>query len=222
MAGLWRREALKLIGGAAPLAFAFDVAPAEAQAAAEKAARAVAASAAGQPYRPRFFTAEEWQTVRILCDMILPRDERSPGAAEVGVPEFIDFIVTDPMEDDRGRERRQTAMRGGLAFIDLRCEGRFGRPFRACGDAERRALLDEIAYWKGGDDAEDEAQGPATLELRLRHGEAFFHSFRDLVAAGFWSSPAGVQDIGYVGNTFVARWSGPPAEVLRRLGLPEE
>ena len=103
MAGIGRRAALKLLGGVAPLAFAFDVSPAQAQAAGDKASRAVKAAAAGLPYRPKFFTSGEWETVRVLSDMILPRDERSASASEAGVPEFIDFLMTDPMDDDRGR-----------------------------------------------------------------------------------------------------------------------
>lgn len=219
MAGIPRRSALRLIGGAAPLAFAFDVAPAQAQAAAGKAAQAVKAAASGQPYKPRFFTAHEWETVRILSDTILPADERSPGATAAGVPEFVDFIMTDPMEDDRGRERRQTAMRGGLAWIDRRCRQRFTRSFRECTEGERGAVLDEIAY--AGPEAAPRDE-PADLQVRLRHGEAFFHSFRDLVAAGFWSSPIGVKDLGYAGNKFDPKWTSPPKEVLRRLGLSEE
>lgn len=218
MSGIGRRSALKLLGGA-PLAFSFDVAPAQAQAASAKAGAAVKAAAAGSPYAPKFFSAHEWRTVRLLGDMILPRDERSGSASDAGVPEFIDFLMTDPMEDDRGRERRQTAMRGGLAWIGAECRRRFGKDFVECSDAERRTLLDEIAYARPEEEPRDE---PHDLQLRLRPGKAFFGSFRDLVAAGFWSSKMGVADLGYVGNTFVASWSGPPKEVLRKLGLPEE
>ena len=32
----------------------------------------------------------------------------------------------------------------------------------------------------------------------------------------------GVEDLGYVGNTFVAEWKGAPPEVLARLGLPPQ
>ena len=110
-------------------------------------------------------------------------------------------------------------MRGGLAWIDAQCRRRFAKPFRECADGDRRALLDEIAYWKPQDEPLDE---PLDLQVRLRHGPAFFHSFRDLVASGFWSSKIGVQDLGYVGNRFVGKWTGPPKDVLRKLGLPEE
>jgi hypothetical protein len=215
-----RRAALRLIG-AAPLGVGFGLTAAEALLAGEHAAKALRAAARGQAYKPRFFTAHEWRTVRVLVDLILPADERSGGATDAGVPEFMDFLMTDPMEEDRSREARQTAMRGGLAWIDAESRRRFGRTFVECAEAERRALLDDIAYAKDEEEDEDEEETPDPRDrrVRLRHGPSFFHSFRDLTASGFWSSRMGVEDLGYVGNTFVAEWKGPPPEVLRKLGL---
>ena len=215
MKEIGRRSALKLLGGA-PLAVGFGLSAAEAQVAHEHAAKAVKAAAKGKAYKPRFFNAHEWETVRVMVDLIIPRDERSGSATDAGVPEFMDFIMTDPMEDDRGRERRQTSMRGGLAWIDVECRKRFGKTLVECNDVERRTLLDDIAYSKAEDD--EEIPDPRDLRVRLRHGPSFFNSFRDLTATGFWTSKMGIEDLGYVGNTAFA-WEGPPAEVLRKLGL---
>ena len=55
-------------------------------------------------------------------------------------------------------------------------------------------------------------------DARWRTGLAFFASFRDLTASGFWSSKMGVDDLGFVGNT-PTTWTGPPEEVLKKLGL---
>jgi gluconate 2-dehydrogenase gamma chain len=49
-------------------------------------------------------------------------------------------------------------------------------------------------------------------------GVRFFSTVRDLVAAGFFSSKAGVADLGYQGNR-PAVWNGPPPEVLAKLGI---
>jgi len=215
MKEIGRRSALKLLG-AAPLAVGFGLSAAEAQVAHEHAAKAVKAAAKGKAYKPRFFNAHEWETVKVMVDLIIPRDERSGSATDAGVPEFMDFIMTDPMEDDRGRERRQTSMRGGLAWIDVECRKRFGKTLALCNDVERRTLLDDIAYSKAEDD--EEIPDPRDLRVRLRHGPSFFNSFRDLTATGFWTSKMGIEDLGYVGNTAFA-WEGPPAEVLRKLGL---
>ena len=50
-------------------------------------------------------------------------------------------------------------------------------------------------------------------------GVAWFNSFRDFTATGFFTSELGVKDLGYVGNTAVPEWTGCPAENYRRLGV---
>jgi gluconate 2-dehydrogenase subunit 3-like protein len=224
MTDIGRRAALKLIG-AAPLALGFGVGRAEAAAAGAHAATAVQSAAKGAVYKPKFFTASEWQTVRLLVDMIIPKDERSGSATDAGVPEFMDYLMNDPTDSDRSREWRQTAMRGGLAWVNSVCTKRFGHDFPSGTDAERILLLDDIAYFKGHDDEEEEAEmrEPRDLRVHIHHGPSFFNSFRDLTASGFWSSKMGIEDLEYKGNTYVAEWTGgAPPEVLRQLGLSED
>lgn len=156
-------------------------------------------AAAGAAPGPVFFTEREIQTVGVLADLILPADDRSGSATDAGVPTFIDFIVNDLPE-------LQVPMRGGLAWLDAESRRRYGHPFADATDADRRALLDDIAW--------PEAAPPV-----LRHGVAFFTLFRNLTASGFWSSELGVKDLQYLGNTFVHEWNGAPQEVLDHLGL---
>ena len=203
MSGMGRRSALRLIG-AAPLAAGFVLDARASSAAGAHAATAVKAAARGQAYKPKFFAPHEWQTVRTLADLILPRDERSGSATDAGVPEFIDFLMADPEEEDRAREGRQTAIRGGLAWMDAECRRRFGHDFVDSSDTEKTALLDDIAHTRPGEE---------------RPGTSFFNHFRDLTASGFWSSEMGVQDLQYLGNTYAAEWTGPPPEVIARLKL---
>jgi hypothetical protein len=201
-----RRAALRLIG-AAPLAAYFGVGAAEAREAHRHASRILRAAEQGHVYAPKFFTPEEWQLVRVLVDLILPRDERSGSATDAGVPEFMDFLMSDPEQEERARESRQTAMRGGLAWIDAESRSRFERRFVDADESQRKALLDEIA-WVKADRPERESQGAV-----------FFSRFRNLTASGFWSSELGVVDLGYVGNRYAPDWAGPPPEVLHRLGV---
>jgi len=190
-----RREAVQLLA-VAPLAAAFRWAP---EAASEASALARAARAGGTPYVPTNFSPQEWETVRVLADLIIPKDERSGSATDAGVPEFMDFMLGD--EPELG-----TPLRGGLAWLDHHCADRYGKTFVAASDAERAALLDDIAWPKR-----------ATPEHAA--GVAFFSSFRDLTASGFYSSRVGVADLRYIGNTFLAQWAGCPAEALAKLGV---
>src|SRR4029453_18550398 len=134
-----RRALLKLISSA-PVAAGFVWTEAEAAQAHTHAQTArTAAQKAKTAYKPKFFTPHEWATVGILVDLIIPKDERSGSATDAGVPEFMDFMMSD-------QPQRQTAMRGGLAWIDLECQDRYDKTFLDCTPEQRTAALDDIAW----------------------------------------------------------------------------
>ncbi len=199
MSEINRRNVLQILGATPAAAAAFTWTAAEAELAAQQAsAERQKAAAAKQAYKPKFFTAREYATVVALSDLIIPKDDRSGSASEAGAPEFIDHIVGL-------QEERQTAMRGGLVWLDSECRRRFDKAFLDCADAQRRAVLDEIAW-------------PGKARPELSHGVRFFTAMRDLVATGFWSSRVGVKDLGYQGNVPTV-WNGAPPEVLEKLGV---
>jgi gluconate 2-dehydrogenase gamma chain len=194
-----RRTVLKLLGSA-PVAAAMAWTPAEAERAGEQVQRSRRDTRRlGVPHRPKFFTAHEYATISVLVDLIIPKDERSGSATEAGVPEFMDFMMID-------QPRRQTAMRGGLALVDRLAEERFDKRLTACSDDERRQVLDAIAF-------------PATAPRELAQAVAFFNSFRDLTASGFWTTRMGIADLQYQGNVYVDEWNGCPTEALQKLGV---
>src|SRR5881396_1704788 len=162
-----RRDAVRTLA-VAPLAAAFRWTPESVR---EASARAREALAHGTPYEPKQFTAHEWETVRVLVDLIIPKDERSGSATEAGVPEFMDFMLGDDPD-------LQTPVRGGLAWLDHECDDRYGKTFVTCTARERGAVLDAIAW-------------PAKAKPEHAAGVAFFNRFRDLTASGFFSSRMG-------------------------------
>lgn len=190
-----RREALGAMA-LASLATAFHWTPAEAEQAAKLVREAIT------PYAPTFFTPHEWETVRVLADMVIPRDERSGSATDAGVPEFMDFMMND-------RPDGQIPMRGGLAWLDNECYERSGKTFLACSESERTAVIDEIAW-------------PKKAKREMSQGVAFFNMFRDMTASGFWSSKIGITDLDYRGNVFVPEWKGCPDAALQKLGVRYE
>ena len=197
--GISRRSALKALG-AVPVAAGFTWTPAEADEAHAQATEA-RKTAAGRrtAFKPKFFTAHEYQTVSVLADLIIPADDRSGSATAAGVPEFMDFTMVD-------QPARQVAMRGGLAWLDAESQRRFDLPFVKAAPAQRTAILDDISSY-------------GEVAPSLRHGQAFFRGFRDLTASGFWTTKMGMTDLGYMGNTVVAEWKGCPPEQLKKLGL---
>ena len=196
MSHLNRRAMLRLLGTAPAAGFVWS--EAEAQQAHHKAQSARQARKTA-PFKPQFFTAHEYATVRLLVDLIIPKDERSGSATDAGVPEWMDFMMID-------QPGRQTAMRGGLKWLDTECLRRHDKTFLACAAPERTALLDEISW-------------PQKARPEISHGVAFFNGFRDLTASGFWTTKMGMDDLQYMGNTFVPEWKGCPDEAMKKLGV---
>lgn len=199
-----RRDALAIMA-IAPLATSLGTTPEVIERAMAAAQEAQQQSPGQQPppgkYQPRFFRPHEWRTVRVLSDLIIPRDARSGSATDAGVPEFIDFMMMD-------RSSMQLQMRGGLRWLDNRSNTRFGKRFIALAAAQQKAVLDEIAY-------------PDKAAPEVSHGVSFFSFFRDLTAAGFFSSRIGVKDIGYIGNEW-RQWDGCPPAAMERLGVSHD
>jgi gluconate 2-dehydrogenase gamma chain len=158
----------------------------------------------GQQFTPKFFTPDEYRTVRVLVDYVIPRDARSGSATDAKVPEFMDFMYSDPQQNTS--EQTKTAMKNGLAWLDAESTKRFSKGFVAASDAERRQILDDIAW-------------PAKARPEMAAGVTFFNRFRDMTAGGFFSSAIGWKDLPYIGNVAVAEWKGCPEPALRKLGV---
>lgn len=197
MSDLPRRDVIKFLA-AAPLS-AFAVTAFDLETAATETRDTLKRLAdAGQAYQPKVFTQAEWQTTRILVDLVIPKDDRSGSATDAMVPEFMDVFMAD-------RQNMQRWMKSGLQWLDDECRKRFRRTFVQCDASQRTAVLDDIAW-------------PAKAREDMQAGVRFFNNFRNFTASGFWSSKMGVQDLQYMGNT-VTVWNGCPQPALDKLGV---
>lgn len=145
-----------------------------------------------------FFTEHEISTLTVLVDYIIPKDDYSGSASDAGVPEFLEFIVKD-MPD------YQTPMRGGLKWLDVRSQKRFGQVFLQCKPEHQVNLLDEIAF-------------PSRSTPEVMQGVSFFKTLRNLTASGYYTSKIGIDDLGYMGNK-PGVWKGVPDDVLQAHGF---
>lgn len=148
-------------------------------------------------------TEDELATLASLCDVIIPEDEHSPGAAALGAHAFIDEWVSAPYE---GNREDLTLVRGGLVWLDIESAERFGGRFTELTLEQKHAICDDICW------AEN-----AAPEYRV--AARFFDRVRDLTSTAFWTTAEGMADLGFVGNRPMPRFDGPPPEVLERLGL---
>jgi Gluconate 2-dehydrogenase subunit 3 len=194
-----RRDLLKVLSTVPAAALL----PATAARAAVKPLPAVppAQGAASGAYVPKTLNAHEYKTVQVLSDIIVPADDRSGSATQAGVPEFID--------DWLGFEGGLDTIRGGIVWLDLESNRQFGHDFVDLSEADRKPLLDRIAY-------------PKTALPEDAAGVVFFNHLRNLVLGGFYSSKMGVADLPYLGNKVLAEWDGCPPDVLAKLPLHGE
>ncbi|HET7216151.1 MAG TPA: gluconate 2-dehydrogenase subunit 3 family protein [Terriglobia bacterium] len=188
-----RRDMLKVIS-AVPAAALVPLGTAESM---QKSAGATASGAAAG-YQRKVFNDHEWETIKVLSDLIIPADERSSGATQAGVPEFID----DWLDFKGGRTKAEIL--GGLTWLDVECNRKFGHDFIGCTAALKKQILDRIAY--------PDKAAPEDMNY-----VAFFNRLRDLVVGGFFSSKEGVKDLPYLGNKVVAEWNGCPPNVLMQI-----
>lgn len=145
-----------------------------------------------------FFDPHEMATITCLADIIIPKDNLSPSASEVGVPAFIEFIVKDIPE-------HKIPMRGGLKWLDIYAQKMFGKVFIKCEDIQQISIVDDIAY-------------PSKIKPEVAQGISFFSRMRNLTASGFYTTKEGIQDLGYVGNK-PGVWNGVPEDVLKEHGF---
>jgi hypothetical protein len=148
------------------------------------------------PYAPKSLTAHEYATLQRLSDWIIPADEHSPGALAAGAADFIDFLCS-------ASDEMKLIYTGGLAWLDEAMKHRYGgKTFLAADPSQQTAMLDLIAY------RENQRQDPA-----LSPGIDFFTWARKMVADAYYTSPLGIKDLGYLGNTAMTHFSVPQAAI---------
>jgi hypothetical protein len=142
-------------------------------------------------------------TTAAICDLIIPADEVSPAASSVGVVDFIDEWVSAPYPQQRGDRE---IILPGLIWIEAEAQRRSGKSFHALNNGQKSAIADDIC-------------SAANAATQFAAAAMFFAKFRDLTAGGFYTTPVGMKDIGYVGNVQLDRFDGPPLEVLKKVGV---
>ncbi|WP_438479211.1 gluconate 2-dehydrogenase subunit 3 family protein [Oleiharenicola lentus] len=152
---------------------------------------------------PLTLTEEQRLTAAALCDTIIPADERSSSASALGVVDFIDEWISAPypahVED---RELVLTM----LGWVETEASKRFSKKFPELTEEQKHALCDDVCFAR-------------TAKPELKQIARAFAQYRDLTAGGFYTTPQGRDDVGYVGNVPLATFDGPPPEVLRKAGL---
>ena len=151
---------------------------------------------------PLTFTSAQRRTAIALCDVIIPADEISPKASDLGVHDFIDEWISSPYPAQK--PDRKTIL-DGLTWIDEESRRRFQRDFADLGETQQIEICHDVAR---------PAERP-----EYKSAAVFFKRYRDLTAGGFYTTPQGMKDIGYVGNVPLPSFEGPTLAALKHVGL---
>jgi hypothetical protein len=190
--GITRRDVLKTLAIGVAGGGVLQLIPLEAAELAHQMVHKEKVSTPAGKYTPKYFTAKQYETLNWLCDVIIPKDEKSGGAIEAGAPEFIDLLTSENHEF-------QAALGGGLMWLDTHCIDVYEKTFMECTPEQRKEVLDSIAFRKN-----------AKKNPVLSQGVAFFAFVRKMTCDGFYTSKIGIEDLQYIGNVTRSEWPGCP------------
>lgn len=152
---------------------------------------------------PLSFTPAQQAAADALADLILPPEAGGKKPSELGVPAFIDEWVSS-YYDETLKDR--PIILAGLTWLDAEAQRRHGAVFAKLTEAQQAGIADDIC-------------GVKPVKKEHKPGQDFFKRFRHLAAGGYYTTPQGMRELGYVGNTPSATFDGPTPEALKHLGL---
>jgi hypothetical protein len=133
-------------------------------------------------------TASQYATLDVLVDAIIPTDERSPGARDARVADYIDLLLSEA-----DAETRQLWF-DGLAAVDAEATAKAGAPVAKLSAPQIDALLTAISA---------NERAPQTA------AERFFVMTKRAAIQGYYSSEIGIhKDLRYKGNQFLPEFHG--------------
>jgi hypothetical protein len=181
------------------------------------------------PAALKVLTPAQHATVEALVEAIIPADERSPGAREARVADYIDLVLHEALPAPRQE------WLDGLAALDAEAKARHGAPFARLEAAQVDALLTGISKYEtaaqpaSGDapaaDVPRQDQPKEKVPL-LQYGlmgdvsragtapkrmplEAFFAVTKRATVHGYYTSEIGIhKELKYKGNQVLAEFVG--------------
>jgi gluconate 2-dehydrogenase subunit 3-like protein len=141
---------------------------------------------------PKALSASQFATLEALVEAIIPTDDRSPGAKQARVADYIDLLLTESPPE--------LAMQwlGGLAALDTAATARFNAPFVKLNASQADAILHDISA--------NERKPKTVLET-------FFVMTKQATVHGYYTSKIGIeQELRYKGNTFLREFVGCQTE----------
>jgi hypothetical protein len=140
----------------------------------------------------KVLSPSQFATLEVLVDAIIPTDDRSPGAKQARVADYVDLLLSEV-------DRQLTLQwMGGLAALDADAMSRFRAPFSRLSAGELDTILQSISR---------NERAPQTAL------ETFFVMAKQATIRGYYTSEIGIhQDLRYKGNQFLREFVGCQTE----------
>lgn len=143
---------------------------------------------APQNYKLQFFSTAQNELLDRLSEIIIPADERSPGAHEARVSYFIDLMVAN------SHKTVQQEWTSGLQAVEEEAHQRFQASFVKCTAAQQDQIVAAMAA----------NEGKPASQL-----ERFFERLKLMTVNGYYTSAIGIhKDLQYIGNTALPTYHG--------------
>ncbi len=209
-----RRDALRRIAGAV---FAAGVAGELTRADAQQ-VHAAAASVKGAlgEYQRQALSEHEWKTVSRLAELLVPADSGGGSAVDAGAPELIDLLCS-------GSEQLRDIYTGGISWLDATMRTQFGKEFLEASEKQQTQMLDMLVEQERAIRSRRAASGDGPYaEFRdyqawdrptMGAGVEFFDWVRKMSVDAYYTSPIGIEDIGYLGNGAYSEYEVPEESI---------
>jgi len=122
-------------------------------------------------------------SLRLLCELIIPTDEHSGNALDAGAEAFITCLIGENMKYYR-------IIAGGLMWLDCHSSAEYGLSFRGCDLSQQHEILKLLSVNEVMPDTSS-----------ISHGRIFFAFLRRRVVDAFFTSRIGLDDLHYMGST---------------------
>jgi hypothetical protein len=152
---------------------------------------------------PLLMTPAQRRAAAALADLIIPPEEGGRKPSQLAVHEFIDEWISSPY-DQTAKDR--PVVLAGLDFLDSEARKRHQVVFADLNAEQQAGIADALC-------------GVTPTAPEYRPQVKFFDRFRHLTAGGYYTTPQGMKELGYVGNRPTPTFDGPTPEALKHLGL---
>ena len=141
------------------------------------------------PGTPKFFSKDEFALLDALTELLIPKDDHSPGAHDAAVAEYIDKITAEAfVPEDRESWRK------GLAAVNQISQSMHDKIFLSATPAQQSAVLLKMS---------------SSERKEKTEAEKFFGQLKNTTVFAYYSTSIGIhQEIEYKGNCLLEKFVG--------------